>query len=262
MDKWCCRDRELVEYLQTAWGVTLTSDTSLQALFFCQGSGENGKDTAFSVIEYIMGTYWRNVNFMTLAETKNHSEHRNDLADLAGAVRMVTSCESSDGHSLDEGVIKQVTGCRPIQSELLQDGFQLPLDEVVGVQATTFCAQEKWLIGIPSPDVEPQALGKLRRKSEESLLAVLRPLQLAFPRAALHGDCLFVQADIPDVQPADFSAPDARLGHEPEDGLAWLVSRIDDLFHLLDREAWLLLTVPSGRLASGVGLSPSGWQLA
>jgi putative DNA primase/helicase len=27
---------------------------------------------------------------------------------------MVTSCESSDGHSLDEGVIKQVTGCSPV----------------------------------------------------------------------------------------------------------------------------------------------------
>jgi putative DNA primase/helicase len=51
MDKYCCGDKELVEYLQTAWGVTLTSDTSLQALFFCQGGGENGKDTAFSVIE-------------------------------------------------------------------------------------------------------------------------------------------------------------------------------------------------------------------
>ena len=27
---------------------------------------------------------------------------------------MVTSCESSDGHSLDEGVIEQVTGCSPV----------------------------------------------------------------------------------------------------------------------------------------------------
>ncbi len=103
--------------------------------------------------------------------------------------------------------------CRPIQSELLQDWLQLPLGEVVGVQATTFCAQEKWLVGIPSLDVEPQALGKVRRKSEESLLAVLRPLQFAFPPAALHCDCLFVQADIADVQTADFSAPDTRLGH-------------------------------------------------
>ena len=89
--------------------------------------------------------------------------------------------------------------CRPIQSKLLQDRLQLPLDEVVGVQATTFCAQEKWLVGIPPLDVERRSLGKLRRKSEESLLAVLRPLQLA--------------------------------------GLAWLVGRVDDLFDLLHRSS-------------------------
>lgn len=114
MNKWMCGDQNLIEYVQTALGVTLTSDTSLQALFFNQGDGENGKDTAFGVVAHIMGTYWQNVNFMTFAETKNHSEHRNDLASLAGAVRMVTSCESSDGHSLDEGVIKQITGCSPV----------------------------------------------------------------------------------------------------------------------------------------------------
>jgi putative DNA primase/helicase len=114
MNKWMCGDQNLIEYVQTALGVTLTSDTSLQALFFNQGDGENGKDTAFGVIAHVMGTYWQNVNFMTFAETKNHSEHRNDLASLAGAVRMVTSCESSDGHSLDEGIIKQVTGCSPV----------------------------------------------------------------------------------------------------------------------------------------------------
>jgi len=114
MDKWMCGDKGLVAYLQAALGVTLTSDMTLQALFFNQGSGANGKDTMFTAFEYIMGDYWRNVDFMTFAETKNHSEHRNDLAVLAGAVRMVTAAESSDGHTLDEGVIKQVTGCSPV----------------------------------------------------------------------------------------------------------------------------------------------------
>ena len=114
MEKWMCGDKELVEYIQAALGVTLTCDTSLQALFFCQGGGENGKDTMFSAFERVMGDYWRNVDFMTFAETKNHSEHRNDLAVLAGAVRMVTAAESSDGHTLDEGVVKQVTGCSPV----------------------------------------------------------------------------------------------------------------------------------------------------
>lgn len=111
---WMCGDQSLIEYLQSSWGVTLTSDTTPQSIFFNQGEGQNGKDTAFNVISYILGTYWQNVNFMTFAETKSHSEHRNDLASLAGAVRMVTSSESSDGHSLDEGIIKQVTGCSPV----------------------------------------------------------------------------------------------------------------------------------------------------
>src|SRR5205807_1023858 len=50
LDKWMCGDKELVEYLQVAVGVTLTSDTSLQAIFFNQGGGENGKDTFFNVL--------------------------------------------------------------------------------------------------------------------------------------------------------------------------------------------------------------------
>ena len=98
--------------------------------------------------------------------------------------------------------------CRPIQSELLQDGFQLPLDEVVGVQAPTFRAQEEWLLGVPVLNVEPKTFCELRRESEESLLAVLRPLQFAFPPASLNRDCLLVQVDISDVQATDFSAPD------------------------------------------------------
>ena len=58
MDKWLCGDRELVSYMQAALGVTLTSDMSLQALFFNQGGGANGKDTMFTAFEYIMGDYW------------------------------------------------------------------------------------------------------------------------------------------------------------------------------------------------------------
>ena len=71
-------------------------------------------------------------------------------------------------------------GCS-IQPELLQDRFQLPLDEVVWMQATTFPTQEKWLLGGPVVNVEPKTFCKLRRESEESLLAVLRLLQFAFP---------------------------------------------------------------------------------
>jgi putative DNA primase/helicase len=114
MAKWMCGDLELVEYLQIAWGMSLTSDTGLQSLFFNHGGGMNGKDTAFNTLLFVFGSYAQSANFMTFAETKNHSEHRNDLAVLAGASRLLTTCESSDGHSLDEGIIKLVTGCSPV----------------------------------------------------------------------------------------------------------------------------------------------------
>jgi hypothetical protein len=77
------------------------------------------------LVHHVMGTYRKNVGFETFVETKfGHSEHRNDLAALAGAVRMVTAEESSDGHHLDEAIIKAVTGgndsvitCREIRGK-------------------------------------------------------------------------------------------------------------------------------------------------
>jgi len=84
-------------------------------LWFHHGGGQNGKDTFFNVITDILGTYWKYTKFETWAETKyGHSEHRNDLAAIAGAVRLVTSAESADGRAFDEGVIKQVTGGTPV----------------------------------------------------------------------------------------------------------------------------------------------------
>lgn len=115
MTKWMCGDRELVGYLQAALGVTLTSDTSLQCFFFLEGGGENGKDTFLSTVQKAVlgddGGYSRGVNIMTLMETKwGHSEHRNDLAALAGATRMVTAAETLEGHHWDEATIKDLTG--------------------------------------------------------------------------------------------------------------------------------------------------------
>ena len=115
MMKWMCGDGELVGYLQAALGVTLTSDTSLQCFFFLEGGGENGKDTFLSTVQKAVlgddGGYSRGVNIMTLMEMKwGHSEHRNDLAALAGATRMVTAAETLEGHHWDEATIKDLTG--------------------------------------------------------------------------------------------------------------------------------------------------------
>jgi len=151
--------------------------------------------------------------------------------------------------------------CRSIQTEPLQDWFQLPLDEVVGVKAPAFRAQETWLLGVPVLNVEPKTFCKLRRESEESLLAVLRPLQFAFPPTSLNRDCLLVQVDISDVQATDFSAPDAGLRYQPEDGLVWLIRGIDDLLTCATEEQpsfTCLRQSGSSDLESRVGLELLG----
>ena len=115
MLKWMCGDEELARYLQAALGITLTSDTSDQCFFFLEGGGENGKDTFLSTIQkHVLGDaggYAKSVGVMSLMDTKwGHSEHRNDLAALAGATRMVTAAETQAGHHWDEAIIKDLTG--------------------------------------------------------------------------------------------------------------------------------------------------------
>jgi putative DNA primase/helicase len=104
-------DPAWTEFVQCAVGVSLTSYQGLQMVFFCQGGGENGKDAFMSTVRQLLGSYAKDVAFTTFCERKfGHSEARDDLASLAGATRFVTSAETSDGHTLDEQVIKLVTG--------------------------------------------------------------------------------------------------------------------------------------------------------
>jgi putative DNA primase/helicase len=151
LNKYFCGDQELIDFFQAALGMTLTSDTSQQALFFNQGGGENGKDTVFTVINYIMGNYWQNVSFDTFV-TANHTEHRNDLAVLSGAVRMVTAAESTDGHSLDEAVIKQVTGCSPVTCR-----------HILGKPFTYVPQYKLWFMSNYEPVIKGQDWGIWRR---------------------------------------------------------------------------------------------------
>jgi|HubBroStandDraft_1064217.scaffolds.fasta_scaffold01348_2 putative DNA primase/helicase len=112
--KYMCGDQSMVTFLQGWIGYSLTGTTSAQALIFNKGDGNNGKDTFTSTVSYMLGSYAANASFSTFVETKHHSEHRNDLAVLAGAIRFLTSAETTDGHSLDEDIIKVVTGQSPV----------------------------------------------------------------------------------------------------------------------------------------------------
>ena len=82
-------------------------------MFFLSGSGANGKGVFLEVLRHVIGGYAQDASFETFIDSKNKSEHRNDLAALAGA-RFVTASESQDGHRLDEALIKKLTGGDPV----------------------------------------------------------------------------------------------------------------------------------------------------
>jgi putative DNA primase/helicase len=116
-------DKELVAYLQRAFGYSLTGITREHALFFAHGTGANGKGTTFETIAKIMGSYARSAPMKTFTASKIE-EHPTELAMLRGA-RMVMASETEEGRSWAEARIKQLTGGDRIPARFMrQDYFE------------------------------------------------------------------------------------------------------------------------------------------
>jgi putative DNA primase/helicase len=99
---------DLIAFLQTAAGWSVSGDTSEQSMFILYGTGANGKSTFLNVIQNILGDY----ALSTWAETfmkRNNDTATNDIARLRGA-RFVTTSETEQRKRLSEHLIKQVTG--------------------------------------------------------------------------------------------------------------------------------------------------------
>ena len=101
--------QELISFMQRAIGYTLTGSVAEQVLFFLYGTGKNGKSTLLEVLRKVFGDFSQATSFSTLLANKNSSGPRNDIARLRGK-RFVTAIEAGAGRTLDEPVVKQITG--------------------------------------------------------------------------------------------------------------------------------------------------------
>lgn len=102
-------NESLISYIQRALGYALTGLTAEQVFFFLYGLGKNGKSTLLEVMRAVLGDYALAGSFSMLLVNKNGGGPRNDIARLRGA-RFVTAIESGAGTTLDEAVVKQLTG--------------------------------------------------------------------------------------------------------------------------------------------------------
>ena len=109
----------VIQFVQRAIGYSLIGVTTEQVLFFCYGTGANGKSTFLETIRDVVGDYARTADFSTFATQRGgHSGPRNDIMRLRNA-RFVTAIEFDAGRALDEIVIKQLTGGDTISARRL-----------------------------------------------------------------------------------------------------------------------------------------------
>jgi putative DNA primase/helicase len=111
---------DLENFLQRVAGYACTGDTREQCLFFCYGSGANGKSVFLTTMAAILGDHARTASMETFLSSPL-SQHPTDLASLQGA-RLVSSTETQR-RCWDESKIKSLTGGDRIAARFMRQDF-------------------------------------------------------------------------------------------------------------------------------------------
>jgi len=114
-------DLEMVEFVQRMVGYCLTGLTVEQKLFFCHGSGANGKSTLIDLLLWLMGTYAVKMPALALMQTKVE-RHPTELAQLRGR-RLAVSSELEEGQFWAESRIKELTGDETMTARFMRQDF-------------------------------------------------------------------------------------------------------------------------------------------
>lgn len=114
-------DIELIQFLQSAVGYTLTGSNREQCLFFLHGGGQNGKGVFSETIKRLIGDYGQTAPESLFMKDRNQSA-TNDVARLAGC-RMAIAAELEEGAAFAESRIKSLTGGDTITARFLHQEF-------------------------------------------------------------------------------------------------------------------------------------------
>lgn len=114
--------KDIIDFIQRIVGYSLSASTKEQCLFILYGSGRNGKSIFLDTISKMLGHYAFNCPPNTLIRTNNSGGVPNDIASLKGA-RMVTASENNENVTLNEALIKQLTGGDKITARFLHKEY-------------------------------------------------------------------------------------------------------------------------------------------
>jgi putative DNA primase/helicase len=119
-------NEDLIPFLQTYAGYTLSGLTREEYLLVMHGDGRNGKGTVIKILSEIWGDYAITVPFNTLIDRgDNTNAPRDDVASMKGK-RFVASQETREGAKLAEALVKSLTGGDKVSARKLYEN----LDEI------------------------------------------------------------------------------------------------------------------------------------
>jgi putative DNA primase/helicase len=144
-------DTQLIDFIKRAVGYSLTGDVSEQCLFFCFGTGANGKTVFFKTLEMLFGGYSQKAPAEMLMYQGKFTPIPNDVARLPGA-RLVVASEIEEGKWFAESRIKDLTGGDTITARKLhKEYFEF------------YPTHKLWIYGNHKPNVKGTDYGIWRR---------------------------------------------------------------------------------------------------
>jgi phage/plasmid-associated DNA primase len=97
------RAARLIDFLQKAFGYSITGVTSEKAVFLLLGGGDNGKTTLLELFRFLLDEYAVLLQIDTLmTRTQESNNAQSDLADLRGA-RFAMTSETEGGSGSPKG---------------------------------------------------------------------------------------------------------------------------------------------------------------
>jgi len=123
--EWCCGDQELVSFLQTLVGYSLSGLTIDHRLYFLYGNGKNGKSVFINLLSALFGQNGVSIDPSSLMELKRTSgQATGDIARLAGK-RFISSNELPNNGMFSEEFVKRITsGDTTVARDLYKSDFE------------------------------------------------------------------------------------------------------------------------------------------
>lgn len=101
-------NKTMIEYLQKAFGYSISNSTREQCMFILYGDGNNGKSLLLDVIRETLGSYAISSRPQLLTEQPNGNSNLEEIARLKGK-RFIVVEEVKAGDRLDESLVKSLT---------------------------------------------------------------------------------------------------------------------------------------------------------